>query len=70
MNRTLSRRIATALAGPAVAAGIFAGTLAVSSPAEASPSAGTKGSSMAMPGPATYVSPNPTPHATTFTIPC
>lgn len=35
MNRNLSRRIIATLAGPAVATGILAGTLAVSAPAEA-----------------------------------
>lgn len=39
MNRNLSRRIIAALAGPAVATGILAGTLAVSAPAEAAPQA-------------------------------
>ena len=85
MNRTFARRIAAALAGPAVAAGILAGTLAVSAPAEASPSSSTKCSSMAMPGTVAGASANqlnpltraaqvaatdPTPLAPTFNIPC
>ncbi|MFN8032560.1 MAG: hypothetical protein U0Q47_04570 [Mycobacterium sp.] len=85
MNRTLTRRITTALAGPAVAAGIFAGTLAVSAPAEASPSANTKCSTMAMPEGTTDTGPNqlnpltraaqaaainPTPQAPVFDMPC
>lgn len=85
MNRIFARRITAALAGPAVAAGILAGTLAVSGPAEASPSASTKCSTMAMPGAATDISPdqlnpltraaqvaaaNPTPQAPTFNMPC
>lgn len=85
MNRTFTRRITAALAGPAVAAGILAGTLAVSAPAEASPSSNTKCSSMAMPGSATgananqlnpltraaqVAAANPTPQAPAFNIPC
>ena len=53
-----TRRFAATAAGPLVAAGIFAGTLAVAAPAEASPQADTKCSSMAMPGDATSTSPN------------
>lgn len=85
MNRTFARRITAALAGPAVAAGILAGTLAVSAPAEASPTASTKCSSMAMPGTANDTGPNQlnpltraaqlaavnqTPQAPTFDMPC
>ena len=85
MNRTFTRRVTAALAGPAVAAGILVGTLAVSAPAEASPSANTKCSTMAIPGAATDVNPNllnpltraaqvaaanPAPQAPTYNMPC
>jgi hypothetical protein len=41
MNTTITRRIVTALAGPAVAAGILAGGLALGAPALAQTTAGT-----------------------------
>ncbi|MCB9416357.1 MAG: hypothetical protein H6522_03800 [Mycolicibacterium sp.] len=53
-----TRRITAAAAGPLVAAGILAGTLAVAAPAEASPQADTKCSSMAMPNDSTGASPS------------
>ncbi|WP_328349912.1 hypothetical protein OG976_14380 [Mycobacterium sp. NBC_00419] len=65
MNRNLSRRIITALAGPAVATGILAGTLAVSAPAEAAGTTGTtECSAVAMPPAAPQSGPN------TFNLPC
>ena len=40
MNRSFARRIVTALAGPAVAAGILTGGIALSASAQAQPIAG------------------------------
>lgn len=57
MNSSLARRIATALAGPAVAAGILTGGIALSASAQAQPNAGnactTSGVPAAMPNPNT-----------------
>jgi len=50
MNRNLTRRITTALAGTITAAGIFAGSLVMgATEAGAQPAAGTQCSSMSMP---------------------
>ena len=53
-----TRRITATAAGPLVAAGILAGTLAVAAPAEASHQADTKCSSMAMPNDSTGAGPS------------
>jgi len=57
MNRRIARRVATALAGPAVAAGILTGGIALSASAQAQPIAGntctTSGAPAAMPNPNT-----------------
>ena len=50
MNATITRRIAAALTGSALAAGIFAGGIGLSAAAQASPrDAGTATCNMAMP---------------------
>ena len=50
MNRTITRRITTALAGTIAAAGIFAGSLVLgATEAGAQPASGTQCSSMSMP---------------------
>jgi hypothetical protein len=41
MNTTVTRRIVTALTGPAIAAGILAGGLALGAPAQAQTTVGT-----------------------------
>jgi hypothetical protein len=57
MNSSFARRIATALAGPAVAAGILTGGIALSASAQAQPNAGnactTSGVPAATPNPNT-----------------
>ncbi len=42
MNANITRRIATALTGPAIAAGILAGGLALGAPAQAQATMGTR----------------------------
>jgi len=57
MNRSFARRIVTALAGPAVAAGILTGGIALSASAQAQPIAGntcmTSSAPVNMPNPNT-----------------
>ena len=61
MNRNITRRITTALAGTIAAAGIFAGSLVLgAAEAGAQPATGTQCSSMSMPaGQADAAAPNP-----------
>ncbi|HEY5151909.1 MAG TPA: hypothetical protein VIJ23_19270 [Mycobacterium sp.] len=85
MTHNLARRVTAVLAGPLVAAGVFAGSMALAAPAEAGTSSTTgttECSSMAMPNtqadpaasPLTrasqVTSANPTPHAPVFNTPC
>lgn len=59
MSHNFPRSIGTVLAGPAVAAGILVGTLAVSAPAQASTSSSTESSTLALPERTDAISQNP-----------